>query len=96
MARGWETVLAKFDVEGAFRTVPVHPDDRWLLGMRWGGQVYVDKVLPFRLGSAPKLYNAVADALLWILGIPMVWRVSITWMISFILAILTLSSVSGL
>ncbi len=30
--------------------------------------MYVDKVLPFRLGSAPKLYNAVADALLWILG----------------------------
>ncbi len=27
-------LLAKFDVEGAFRTVPVHPDDRWLLGMK--------------------------------------------------------------
>ncbi len=64
MARGRGTVLAKFDVEGAFRTVPVHPDDRWLLGMRWEGQVHVDKVLR----SAPKLYNAVADALLWILG----------------------------
>ncbi len=59
--------LAKFDVEGAFRTVPVHPDDRWLLGMKWEGKVYVDKVLPFGLRSAPKLYNAVADALLWII-----------------------------
>ncbi len=27
-------LLAKFDVEGAFRMVPVHPDDRWLLGMK--------------------------------------------------------------
>ncbi len=35
--------------------------------MRWDGQVYVDKVLPFGLRSAPKLYNAVADAMLWIL-----------------------------
>ena len=57
----------KFDVQGAFQTVPVHPDDRWLLGMQWQGQTYVDKVLPFVLHSAPKLYNAVADGLLWIL-----------------------------
>ena len=31
------TVLAKFDVQGAFRTIPVHPNDRRLLGMRWEG-----------------------------------------------------------
>ena len=67
VARGQGAILAKFDVEGAFRTVPVDPDDRQLLGMRWEGQIYVDKVLPFGLRSAPKLYNAVADALLWIL-----------------------------
>ncbi len=30
---GKAAVLAKFDVSGAFRTVPVHPDDRHLLGM---------------------------------------------------------------
>ncbi len=59
--------LAKFDVSGAFRTVPVHPDDRRLLGMRWKGKTYVDKVLPFGLRSAPKLYNSIADGLLWIL-----------------------------
>ena len=58
-------MLAKFDVMGTFRTVPVHPDDRWLLG--WEGQTYVDKVLPFGLRSAPKLYNVAADGLLWIL-----------------------------
>ena len=60
-------VLAKFDVQGAFRTIPVHLDDRRLLGMRWEGRIYVDKVLSFGLRSAPKLHNAVADALLWIL-----------------------------
>ena len=42
MAKGRGTCLAKFDVEGAFRTVPVHPDNRWLLGMQWRGSVYVD------------------------------------------------------
>ena len=35
--------------------------------MKWEGQVDVDKVLRFGLRSAPKLYNAVGDALLWIL-----------------------------
>ena len=67
MAKGRGAMLAKFDLEGTFRTVPVHPDDRWLLGMQWEGHVYIDKVLPFGLRFAPKLYNAVADALLWIL-----------------------------
>ena len=65
VACGRGAVLAKFDVFGAFRTVPVH---RGLLGgMRWRDKVYVDKVLPFGLRSAPKVYNAVADAVLWIL-----------------------------
>ncbi len=64
---GRGAALAKFDVSGAFRTVPVHPDDRHLLGMKWKGKTYVDKVLPFGLRSAPKLYNAIADGLLWIL-----------------------------
>ena len=68
LALGLGARLAKFDVQGAFRTVPVHPDDRWLLGMQWQGRTYVDKVLPFGLRSAPKLYNAVADGLLWILA----------------------------
>ena len=67
LALGEGAKLAKFDVEGAYRTVPVHPDDRWLLGMRWRDKLYVDKVLPFGLRSAPKIYNAVADALQWIL-----------------------------
>ncbi len=58
-------MLAKFDVSGAFRTVPVHPDDCHLLGMHWRDSIYVDKVLPFGLRSAPKLYNAIADGLLW-------------------------------
>ncbi len=37
---GAGTKLAKFDVEGVYRTVPVHPDDRGLLGMRWKGKTY--------------------------------------------------------
>ena len=39
--------LAKFDLESAYRMVPVHPRDRLLLGMRWEGATYVDGSLPF-------------------------------------------------
>ena len=47
--------------------VPVHPDDRPLLGMKWKDQLYVEAALPFGLRSAPKIFNAVADAMEWIL-----------------------------
>ena len=33
--------------------------------MQWNGHIYVDVMLPFRLRSAPKIFNAVADALEW-------------------------------
>ena len=63
MGRG--TLLAKMDIHNAYRLVPVHPEDRVLLGMRWKGMVYVDTRLPFRLQSALKIFTAVANALEW-------------------------------
>jgi hypothetical protein len=35
--------------------------------MMWRGKVYVDKVLPFGLRTAPKVFTALADALEWVL-----------------------------
>ena len=65
---GRGTQLAKFDLESAYRLIPVRPEDRLLLGMRWEGATYVDGALPFGLRSAPKLFTAVADTLLSIMG----------------------------
>ncbi len=64
---GKGTLLAKVDVEAAYRLVPVHPQDRLLQGVQWKGRVYVDPMLPFGLRSAPKIFNAIADALEWTL-----------------------------
>ena len=50
-----------------YRNVPVHPDDRPLLGMIWGEKVYIDTVLPFGLRSAPQIFSLLADGLEWIL-----------------------------
>ena len=59
---GLGTRKAKVYVE----IVPVHPTDRPLLGMMWKGGLYIDTALPLGLRSAPKIFNAVADALQWI------------------------------
>ena len=49
----------------------MHADDRLLLGIRWREKTYIDSTLPFGLRSAPppppKVFNAVADPMQWIL-----------------------------
>lgn len=59
---GRATVLAKSDLENAYRVVPVHTVDRMLLGIKRKGELCVDGALPFGLRSAPKLFTAIADA----------------------------------
>ena len=64
---GPSALMAKFEVESAYQNIPVHPDDCFLLGMRWRGQFYVDLLLPFGLRSAPFIFNSIADMVEWIL-----------------------------
>ena len=59
------TLLAKVDVESAYRLVPVHPLDRPLQAVEWAGALYVDPMMPFGLRSAPKIFNALANGLEW-------------------------------
>ena len=63
---GRGALMAKVDVQPAYRNVPVHPEDRWLLGMMWEGALFIDTTLPFGLRSAPKIFTAIADAVEWI------------------------------
>ena len=62
---GKGSLIAKIDIKSAYRLILVAPADRHYLGMRWKGDTYVDAKLPFGLRSAPKIFNAVADALEW-------------------------------
>ena len=64
---GKGTLLAKIDINEAYRIVPVHPQDRPLLGFQWHGQTFVDGVLPFGLQSEPKIFDSLASMLNWIL-----------------------------
>ena len=72
---GKGSLLAKLDIKSAYRLIPVHPQDRALLGIEWRGAHYVDGALPFGLRSAPKIFTALADALQWVMlreGVSMV------------------------
>ncbi len=62
------SLLAKLDLESAYQNVPVHPTDRPLLGMVWEDALYIDTALPFGLRSAPKMFSALADGLIWMMG----------------------------
>ena len=63
MGRG--IMMAKVDLKSVYRMVPVHPEDRKLLGMQWKDHVYIDTCLPFGLRSAPRIFTEVADMLEW-------------------------------
>lgn len=65
---GKGALMAKFDVQSAYRNVPVHPSDRYLLGLKWRDSYFVDLVLPFGLRSAPFIFDSVASAIEWILS----------------------------
>ena len=55
--------LVKLDVEAAYKQVPVRPDDWFLLGFKWLGQYYYERVLPFGLKSSCRLWELYAAAL---------------------------------
>ena len=67
MTHGWETCLAKFAVESAYHIIPVHSHHRYLLGMKWRGEYFIDLALPFSLRFAPFIFSSFADLLEWIL-----------------------------
>jgi hypothetical protein len=58
--------LSKVDVQAAYRVVPVHPSDWHLLGIKWRGSYYFEKVLPFGLKSSCFHWERVATTAHWL------------------------------
>ena len=76
VAKCHKCLMAKLDIEDAFKHIIVRPEDVELLGTTWtrqqadGGQIkeyYLDLVLPFGMRSSPKLFNDYADGLEFIM-----------------------------
>ncbi|XP_055340125.1 uncharacterized protein LOC129589395 isoform X1 [Paramacrobiotus metropolitanus] len=66
MFHGRGSLMAKVDIESAFRNLPVRQSDWHLLGYEWEGQFYHDVVVPFGLRSGPYLFDTFARMLEWI------------------------------
>ena len=74
---GRGSLLAKADIQEAFHIIPVAPTDRLLLATQWEDELFLDKVLPFGLRSAPIIFTAVADTLEWVVrrqGVPHIFH----------------------
>ena len=64
---GKGALLAKTDLENAYKQVPIHPDDFELLGFMVDSKFYYDKTLPFGLSYSCNLFEKFSSALQWIL-----------------------------
>ena len=64
---GKGTQLVKLDLKNAYRIVLEHSTDYHLLGIKWRGNTYINWALPFGLHLAPKIFNAIADSITWVL-----------------------------
>ncbi len=63
---GRGTLMAKFDLETAFRLVPVNRKSLHLQGIYWKSQYYVDLVLCMGLRSSPWIFNQFSSSIEWI------------------------------
>ena len=71
---GKGAVMMKCDLKSAFRHVPIHPCDYWLLIFEWNGKFFVDMFLPFGLHTAPRIFNLFAEALHWVFETLFEWN----------------------
>lgn len=61
--RGPGCLLYKRDLRRAYRQLPVDPGDIHLLGFKWDGYLYIDRVLPFGLRSAAMACQRTTNAI---------------------------------
>jgi ribonuclease HI len=73
-ACGPRAVLVKRDLADAFRHIPVHPDNWWLLGFGWLGAWWCDQFLPFGCRTSPAIFDLFASALEWVLQTQLHWQ----------------------
>ncbi len=60
--------MAKSDIKGAFRIVPLHPSQYYLMGFKWENKYYYDKNLAMGLSSSCQIFEAISDAVVFILN----------------------------
>ena len=65
---GRGALIAKADIENAFRLLPIHPDDHELLGFCFNGYYYYDCCLPMGCSSSCRIFEKFSTSLQWIMA----------------------------
>lgn len=65
---GQGTLMAKTDIEHAYKIVPIHPDDYELLGFQVDNLFYYDRTLPMGLSYSCQLFEKFSSSIHWILN----------------------------
>ena len=60
---GCGALIAKTDIEDAFRVIIIHPLDYNHLGFQWRNKFFYDCVLPMGASSSCKIFNKFSSAL---------------------------------
>jgi len=63
---GGKCMLSKIDVEHAYKLIPVHSSDFYLLGFTLDDGYYFDKTLPMGLSYSCSLFTSFSNAIHWI------------------------------
>ena len=66
LSLGKGAYIAKADLQGAFRIIPVSPLDYKLLGFKFQGQNYFDLCLPMGVSHTCRTFELLSQALQWI------------------------------
>ncbi|QRV91992.1 hypothetical protein RhiJN_20010 [Ceratobasidium sp. AG-Ba] len=61
-----ESQAATFDVDAAYRRMPVHPDDQPHIVVHWNGECWIDHCVPFGGTSSGGIFGRCGDALIHI------------------------------
>jgi len=64
---GQGCLVAKADIQNAFRILPVSPDSYHLLGFQWQGQAFMDRCLPMGSSVSCSIFEDFSTAIQWIL-----------------------------
>lgn len=64
---GRHCLMAKADIEDAFRLIPIHPSNFRFLGFKWDNLYYYDKCLPMGCSSSCKLFETFSCSIQWIM-----------------------------
>lgn len=64
---GQGCLMAKTDLEDAFRVIPIHPSCFKLLGFSWNDEFYFDRCLPMGARSSCRIFETFSCALQWIM-----------------------------